>query len=51
MWVVVEINSTGLTDDLGRVIGPFDTQTEAENYIIAKEIEGDAVEVETPEHL
>jgi hypothetical protein len=47
MWIVFEMEGTGLTDELVRVVGPFETREAAEAY---GEKHGlDVMEVEAPE--
>lgn len=47
MWIVFEMEGLGLTDELAKLWGPFDTRAEAEAYCI--QIGGDGImEIERP---
>lgn len=48
MWIVFVMEEMGLTDELRRVIGPFETREAAEAYC-AKHQLGEVMEVEAPE--
>lgn len=48
MWVVIEMEGTGLTDEVSKVIGPFDTHKAAFDYMLRHGYDG-AFEVRPPE--
>jgi hypothetical protein len=47
MWIVFEMEGMGLTDELRRVIGPFDTRDAAEAYAEKHGLE--VMQLEAPE--
>lgn len=47
MWIVFEMEGTGLTDELVRVIGPFETREAAEAYGAKHGL--DVMELEKPD--
>ena len=47
MWVVFEMEGKGLTDELVRVVGPFETREQAEAYCIQADL-GGVMQLEPP---
>jgi hypothetical protein len=47
MWVVFEIESTALTEELTKVIGPFKTEHDADAYCTIHNLSG-VMKVEEP---
>lgn len=48
MWIVFEIESTALTEELVKVVGPFKTEADAEAYCTIHDLSG-VMKVEEPE--
>ena len=47
MWIVFEIESTALTEELIKVVGPFETEDAANAYCIIHNLSG-VMRVEPP---
>jgi hypothetical protein len=48
MWVVFEMEELGLTDELCRLHGPFDSREDAESFCAIRGYDG-VMEVEKPD--